>query len=580
MSIESEISSLRSELSRLERENARLRAEISNCISALSAASNTASTRTRATLSTVDYAQNGVDDAINLTQWSMQTQEEIVALSNKYRKLQTAYKRNRQLMLDLRYKLAHVQETRRVFVSLWDSFSSTLVSDAVIESTVEKTYLKAQDFFLSYICMAIVKWRKNDRKKAEEALAIGYKIEPRATAVIMFLFNLRMHRYDTALLWYKDIVKTPLLFSDSELAALLYELKIYVDREVCPALYDAVSETISAMDAEKNNAEAFISHTIMEHLQTLCEAGAYDFPFISRYCSEAQVLFKACDFCSANTKVYEWVNALSIELGENKLDLMCDNFIASFIATTESNETRIINDEIKENEILIAFAGDTLGAEREIENNKKHECAPYNPGADFAHAIVGDAMSLQDKGFKSYAVANCVEQIDSAYAEYTDFYRQMFHRPVTVNINNCSFSSTLTDSENDKKKIDDFFAKKAAAEKSALKLNKIIAFGVLAALLLIGGIVALAVIPNVLILSVCFIGFAAFASLFAVHLYKRIATLKEIAAANEALRLNTRDVFDSLCNDYKSLTEVFQNSDAYVTNVLDCITALKSRVKL
>ena len=163
-----EVNELKSEISRLEgqlkeilRKNETIKGEIEFVTNSVSKANNDIAEYNKKVESELDKSKDILKASTDMMLNSYELELEIERIYHSFKNMEDANKKIRALQDDLYYSFDEYRTVRRVILALLDSFNLEVVSDDVLEKSIEKKQLKSPDYWLTAACVAILYWKKD-----------------------------------------------------------------------------------------------------------------------------------------------------------------------------------------------------------------------------------------------------------------------------------------------------------------------------------------------------------------------------------------------------------------------------------
>lgn len=560
----SKINRIESEINELQRELRMMLNSLDNARSCVSSTGARLSGSAESGVGSLDSSGRTLDNAAEM-------ESTIEVLNKKYKTIELSYKAIRALNNQLKYDEGNNRKVVKVTQAIIDNLVAGFVSDKGMEEVAEKLHLQTQQFYLSFIMMSIVLWRRGERSAAERAVEKAMELNAKSTAAFYVLFNYKFGLYETAERWLQVLMSEDITGEDSDM--LIFMLLVALNPEIRAKndmLYNGVLEYIRLACGEtKRSSDKKLIDTLYNKMLRLCAENDISYNYLEKYCdgNDYLSLLEALRYAISNADILNYLqNLQKTNEGRNPkqfVDLFLDNEISN--CKTESMQK--IADEIRYHEAVIEARGDVeeaivlkaeddMHAEAHIVVNEVLYDIVYDTPEKFAGK----------ENLNLFAYYNLNYLHEAAYDLYCRNYRELNKTPVGISIDSFKTATDFKAPESDKGKIDAHYAAlRDEAIKSKKKRRGIIVGSVVAAVMLVlmilnvAGVIfegsyALAIVGAVGVV----IGAA---TIVATVLYNRFMAAKLTKEfAEKACR--TKDEYAKLLSDYNAFQDNFREQDA------------------
>ena len=521
ISIDEDISQTRNEINELESRIRKLNGEIAKVQNQIAdvqydidtlgdACSNSDSkmfaTQTR-TITSFNNDSNVLKDSNNLIGNVITTQMQIREMYFIFKDVETANKRIRELTDKLYFEFKNQRQVRKIVRALLDNLDLNIISEERLYKSIERSHLQTPDFYLTYILLAIMYWKNNNREKCNQCIEEALKLNEESTVLFMLLFNIKIERYDTALSWFKCYEGLNHLGKENYTHLMLISSIPCKLNDQDNSKYNELSIEILKYIKEKieegeKNVDSYVN-VIKNFYEKMDEEETLEYKNFRKYVKDYQSMANALSKAKNNTDILEYLTKLSQVLKREK-NLILDNYIENLINTLSDDE-QVIQDEIDYNDeiinsITIIKNGESLInstdykklAKEKVQARINHDKSALN----LSQEVFNWAFVKPDKDENTLTKWNLFvlngDYAKKAYQEYKNMYHAMLNPVHQVAIYDFSFETDFKDKERDLKTMNKFVDNKKTFLLKSCKMTNFILCIIFAVLCLVGMIVSFA----------------------------------------------------------------------------------------
>ena len=476
--IKYKISQLQREIGAVERELNQINSEL-NMIASSAATNNSLLLGTANALSSsmasnansLDFTNNMITDTFN-------TQLQIKELFFIFKDMETANKKIRALNNKLFFEFRDHAKVRKIVYALMDNLSLDIVSNETIYKSIEKEHLKQPDFWLTYVLLAIMHWKENDKEQTARCVELALKLNEKSTVLFLFQFNLAIKRFDSALKWLKCYEKLGMTGADAKTLLLLVasvESKIndFDDRTDSVAIEIAryIRERV-----EKDDAEVDHEHLIGEvcsFMEKLDTPETLKYEYYRKYVQDYQQMANALSRAKNNETILEYFTEIS-HITFHEKNTVLDNYMSKLISEPSEGE-KSIYDEIEYNENIIKAVEEIKTskglitsldfkkiAKERYEAKKKHDESKLNAVLELMNwSYNGCDENINSLTKWNIFVLNKKYAVEG-YELYNKRYRALNSNKHRVDIEEFFTETDFKNQKRDEESIDQFIDKKTA----------------------------------------------------------------------------------------------------------------------
>lgn len=560
----SDISRLENELSRQRAINQELHSELNTISYGVNSAYNRLERFNSAICSTLDNSRSHLDESHNLMNASLETQAEIERLYVRFKAMEMANKRIRECNNRKYYDFANYTKVRKLVQGIMDNLDVNMASDRVIYKSVEEQHLKTPDYWLTCALLSIMAWRNDDRDLADRAIKLAMDLDKKSSSIFYMLFNLRLHREDAALKWFREYQQCELKGSDQRTFLVLFALIsrcINTSDEVSDEAREEITGFIRRVVDQSVRAKGFrresMIQQIVSHLAVFTPREQPDYPLLRKYSTEyrkyASVLMEA----KANIPILEFFREV-LHIQPEERNALIKDYIDELISAANDQE-KSVYEEIEYNETIIRMEGDVDKAKEIFGKKKIHNEREMNLIWEMIEWIYGaDKEDVNGQSRMNMFVLTQDYQKEAVEAR-TQRYRAMDRSHSHVEIGSYSTDMDFEAEQAEKSKADAFHAKIRDEELASIKdTGSYISFGV-AALSVVGAVM---LTPGLLMVT------AGAACVGAVMLMFNKTKRKQAELDYHSNCRLTSQVIEELCAEYRLFEEEFASYDAYAEEII------------
>lgn len=566
--LQAEVSRLRSELNQIESENNALRAEIGSAVSSVNQADRNLSEYNQHIRNTLDNANGSINNSINRALAAYELQGQIDQLYTRYKAVELANKRIRALNNKKYYDFNNYRTIRKIVQGMLDNLDVNMVSDAVIYKSVEKQHLLTPDYWLTSVLISIMAWRSDDKRLAERAIEVSYKLDKKNSSIFYMIFNMRMDRNAAAIKWFLEYQKCDLKGSDENTFLMLFSLisktlTDSVDDETAAMVSDYIHNLVLEHAKREGYNEDDIVAQIRQKMTNMTRTGEYQLPMLAKYCSEYDSMRRMLDLAKNNYNILEFLlKIINVSVAERNTYLK--EYINDLLAKPNEVEQDTY-DQIDYNELVIRMSGDVDGAKARFQEQLDKREADFN----IIQTIISWVYDMGNEDISGQMRLNMFTLTKTLQTKAADTYfanyRSMYNNTRSITIQDYSTSADLTNEGQESNKIDSFYSDKQTRELSTVKdLPAYLAFGAGA----LCGVAAIFLSLYLLIGTA--IGGIAGAGILVSNVFKK----KNIMLSIQSQKQSANDILHKLCEEYRLLQDMYKEYDDISRNISDELAKL------
>lgn len=570
--LRSAISELRSECSQLERENAEMQREINAIISSAQSATMSLTRSCRSATATLDNSANVIGYSEEVMDAVSAEQENIAALYRGFKNIETANKKIRELNNKIYFEFSNFRMVRKIVRAFVDNINLEMVKPEMIYKAVEKEHLQAPDFWLSAAMLAIMHWTHDERAAADRALKQALELDERQTVLFFMSFNLLLGRKEVALKWFECYERIESTGRDANVMLLLLHSANLREEADSPLTKRIMAYLRREFDKSKrmndwNEAVAYVKERIAQSkaLEPMI------FEYLRNYAKDYSTMASVLNRARGNGGILEFVERNNT-VTRDKGYIFIEKFISELLDTPDKKE-RAYTDEIAYNEAIIHCVGDLAAADAEYREMHQREVDPLNLMAECINWLFSNTDQPLSDVARSNMFLLCRPIIEDAIEEYVEGYRAAVKDVHPVAIKDYGTQMDFRRKENEMTKVSQYYENKKKTQLAAVKNTAIVVSLVLAALLLVGGVVCLvmeaikhqsfwSVLCVICVIAAVCLGIKALATHFG-NKKKR----KQIIESNDAALAHAREIIEKLFEEYVRYTAVYAENDRIVDDI-------------
>lgn len=567
--LQSEVNSLRNQLEIIEQENNRLRSEIGVAVGAVVAAENALVETNNKINTTLTNANSSLTASHQRVIEAYAIQRQMDVTYQRLKSVELANKAIRKCNNTQYYEFEVYRKVRKTVQGMMDNLDLSMISDAMIESAIDKEHLEQPNYWLTALLIAVCAWKDDQKERAFRALNQAMKIDRRKTASFMIVFNLRMNREEAAFKWFDDLTQGPLLGSDQSMVLLFFSLLANtIEDKVSEAARDRVSsyirglirECIDGSETSRPNAVSRID----ESFQSFADDYSFPYPAITRHVSTCGKLKTSIALARNNANVINFISS-TINVDEARRNEFLKVYIDEIVDEPCEDE-QAVYEEIERNELIIKYQGDTEAAAQAYEASKEHGESEFDIVSemmDWVYTVEGRNEANPQMRKSMLVLTKDLQQ--EAGDQYIDSYKRLFSPMTTVTVDDYSGSIDMRNAGESQPQIESFYRAKAEKAKNAVKnLPAYIAFGVG----VLVTVIAVFTMPVLAALGV--IGLIAGVIILLVN----SSTRKRIDLEHEQKIHNVTSVFEQIGVEFKKLEEEYLDHDSLSAELQNKLAAL------
>lgn len=449
----------------------------------------------------------------NMIRQTYDAQLQIKELFFIFKDIETANKKIRALNNKLFYEFKNQSKVRKIVTGFLDNLNLDLVDNERIYKAIEKEHLQTPDFWLTYVLLAIMAWKQEDRKQVEKCMNGALTLNKKSTTVFMMYFNLIIGRVEPALKWfslYKEMEKVgkddkTLLMLVCSISNKINQIEETTDVMTKEILNYIQSEVSKGME-EVNQAE--VVSNIEKYLESfdLKETMAYD--NYRKYVKDYQDMADALSLAKNNAEILDYFDELSHVL-LNERNTYLDEYIQEVINEPCEGEKDIVeeiayNEEIiktvniiKERNGLVTTNSFKELAKEKFEKKKIHDEVTLNSFLEIYNWTYGGKnLKITTLAKWNLFVLNKPFTV-AAYEQYCQKYQSLNHKTHQISIGDFSCKTEFKNQEKDIENVNTYINdRKQYLLKKAIKPMFYVGIG-LAILCLVLMIMCLTMIKSV-----------------------------------------------------------------------------------
>ncbi len=503
---------------------------------------------------------------------SLELQLEIENIYHSFKNIEDANKKIREIQDDLYYLFNDCRMVRRVGQALIDSFDVSVVSDDVLEKSIEKKQLVSPDYWLTAATVAILYWKKDNKSKANKAIKTALDLDEKNTCIFFMIFNLMMNRDEAAENWFRYYQKGYIQSSDNKTFLMLMSLmdkRVNEDgRHINDEIKDYVSKQLKSKEskASEDDMIKYVTNYFI-HLD-IPEVSKYK--HLSSYCPEMDEMNFVLNRAKNNGTILNFINSLN-NIPKSEKNNYLKNYLDDLIMVPSDKEKEKY-EEIKYNEEIIRLKGDINQAKVNMSKKKKADKDPLN----LSKEMIGWIFDPKGKDISSLTVWNMFAltkgiQIKAAM-NYFESYRTVANSNRKLIINDYVAVCDLENYEREDGKVSSFYEKKKNGLLRRVSILPAIVSFIITIVGLCGGIYYSRLDNQFAFLGfVIALGFIFVTSIY-IFLYNRKRTRIKERISKEVKEC--RNILNDICNDYKLYMNEYEENDAVSEDIIEALNQI------
>ncbi|MBQ9004383.1 MAG: hypothetical protein IJ087_21290, partial [Eggerthellaceae bacterium] len=560
---------LRSQLAEIERENNQLRSEIGVAVGAVVAAESALVATNNKINATLADANSSLSSSHARVIQAYEIQQQVDLTYTRLKNMELANKAIRKCNNTKYYDFEVYRKVRKIVQGMMDNLDFSMISEALIESAVEKEHLEQPNYWLTPLLVAICAWRADEREHAYRALGRAMELDRRKTAAFLMVFNLRLHREEAAFKWFDDLIQRPLIGSDQSVVLLFFSLLANtIEDSVSDAARERVTsyvrglirESIEGSSTSRSNAVQRIGAS----LRTFADDYSFSYPTIVQHVSTSGELKTAIALARNNANIIDFVSA-TMNVDEALRNEFLKAYADEIVAEPCADEAAVY-DEIERNEYIIKYQGDKELAAQAYEEAKAHDKSEFDivsEMVDWLYTVEGRNEANPQMRKSMMVLTKELQQ--EAGDEYIDLYRSLFGPVASATVEDYEGPIDMRNPGASNLEIEAFYRAKANEAKAAVKnIGAYVAIG-------IGLVIAVAAIFAMHIVAVLgIIVLIAGIVMLLVNSSKR----KRIELEFEQKIHNVESVFEQIGSEYEQLEVEYREHDSMSAELQNKLAAL------
>lgn len=563
-SLRSEASSLRSEISSYRKENNRMESEINTIENAIYNSTTRVNDLKGKSVNTLNYDGSSFHDSDHSLNTSYDILGQIEVDYGKYKEVESAYKEIRVIKNEIRYKMSEYSNVQKLALALLDNNESNMVDIQAIRKKAEKLYLSTQDYYLSNSLNYIFLKLDGEDKAATRALNLAYKLNKKNTAYFLFLFYYSAKNFEQSKKFFDELVKFGFDSQEDEKILLLLFLSNITDTyktgykplddkfktvwedyvatgrddtlnisslivdDLCQKSFENLYiDKISGSIGEIKVNKEFVLNNLSEIKNSANQDGEL-YSDISKYVLNSNEMFVSLGLSRATHDILKIYSEISTGEFSRYSANVIKFLLSDCINHAQSDSLKDKMEEIKRLEAIIMTKGDMAQAQTYYVVDKDNRTSTPSLYDNMYKWIYQDMGYNGKDEMEKVAFKTLKNYYTDAYHSFVGMYNEIKPTTYDIAIDDYTVQSKLTNFDNDKQKIIDFYESKRVHELLNLKTIQWLLYYLLAGVSLIGGII-LAITGN---------GGFVFLCIIAVVILSMLGTRRLIFNKNEAVRIN------------------------------------------
>lgn len=575
-----EVSELKSEISRLEgqlkeilRKNETIKGEIEFVTNSVDKANNEIAEYNKKVEAELDKSKDILKASTDMMLNSYELELEIERIYHSFKNMEDANKKIRALQDDLYYSFDEYRTVRRVILALLDSFNLEVVSDDVLEKSIEKKQLKSPDYWLTAACVAILYWKKDNKHGANKALKNALTLDEKNTSIFFMIFNLLMGREEAAGLWFKRYQKSYMQKSDDDTFLMLISL---LSGKVSDKNLDAISVDIKEYlqnqlkSKEAKQSQASLVDYVNNYFVHLDVPETSYYKNLANYCLDVDKLTLILSRAKNNSAILEFINKINNFSDDDKNSYL-KNYLDHIVDVPSEKEKKLY-EEIEYQEEIIKNKGNIELAKEIYEAKKKEEKSPLN----LVNQMVGWIFDPKEKNISNLAIWNMFsltkDIVIKAANAYFEDYRKLMTSERRVRINDYENICDLENPDREDSKVIGFYEKK----KNTL-LRKVSIIPTLLTLIIAIAGTALGMLMIQKEMELYYLGFLVGCGFFIItainiFLYNRKRSRIKMRIQNECTE--AQGIMKNICDEYLQYIRDYTVNDNISYDIIDALNKI------
>lgn len=575
-----ELGELRAEINRLDdqlkdilRRNESIKDEISYVTQSIDKANKEISEFNNKVTADLEKSKDILKASTDMMLNTFTLEQEIEAIYHSFKNIEDANKKIRTIQDELYYSFDEYRTVRRVILAVLDSFSLEVISDEVLEKSIEKKQLKSPDYWLTAACVAILYWKKDNKHGANKALKKALELDEKNTCIFFMIFNLLMEREEAAGLWFKRYQKSFMQKSDNETFLMLISLlggRVHDDNlnQIDIDIKEYLEELLQSRESKRteNDMASYINNYFV-HLD-VPETSYYR--ALANYCLDVDKLTFILSRAKNNVAILEFINKIN-NFNHNEKSGYLKNYLDHLVDTPSEKEKKLY-EEISFQEEIIKWKGDIDKAKEIFEEKQRKEKAPLN----LVNQMVGWIFDPKEKDVSDLAIWNMFaltkDVTIKAANMYFEDYRKLVNSTRRVRINDYENDCDLDNPDREDSKVIGFYEKK---KNMALRKVSIIPFLLSVTVAILGTVMGAYLIQNES--EIYYLGFlvaCAFFIISAINIFLFNRRRQRIKNRIQNECVEAQAIMLNLCNDYKAYMRDYDVNDAISYDIIDALEKL------
>lgn len=515
--IQSKINQIQSQIRAVENQIRQLEGELN----ALFNSANSANVSLLNTCNNLNTSMNSNFNSLNYSQSQLQrtfnVQLQLKEMYFIFKDVETANKKIRALTNQLYFDYKNQSTVRKIVRGFMDNIDLDMVSDRIIYKAIEREYLQAPDYWLAYCLLAIMFWKENNKEKAEQCLSEAVKLDKKSTDVFFMLFNLKIGRIESALMWFQNFQELQKVGSDNSVFLMLLSTintRINEDNSgnlVFKSISDYLLQQVDK-DGEKADKEQIIT-LILNYFTNLDQVEQLKYKYIRQYIKENQAMANVLSRAKNNNEILEFIEDLN-KVHMNERNLYLNKFMDQLISIPSKAEQKIMDEIDLNEEIILSMEPLKKADENAIMNsqafkkmaqeNHERKVKHNESELNLVNEIVDWVYTKKNNEVNSLTQWNLFaltkDYTVEAYNRYIRGYQNAYIKNYTISINDYVSNCTFKDLNSELQKKNKFCEDKKARLLSMVKDGGAVAMIIISIILLIAGVVGGLVIDQTILM--------------------------------------------------------------------------------
>jgi len=570
--LKSEVRRLESQLRDVESYNRELNQELAVIINGVSRAYNTLENYNTHMQNTLQNSNNVMRSSHQNVIAAYELQGEIERLYVRFKNIELANKKIRAANNKKYYDFANYRTVRKIVQGIMDNIEKNMVSDQTIFKAVEIQHLQIPDYWLTCALISIMAWKNDDKELAERAMSRAILIDKKHSAIFYMLFNLRVNRNEAALKWFVVYQECEQTGSDQRTFLMLFSLiSKTIQETVDENLSAQISGYINSMIISGSQAEGYDEEDIISQIcykyARMKSSEELEYTLLRKYCASFSEFSENMMRAKNNINILEYILKI-INVPEEQKNAFLKDYIDELISIPNQAEESV-HEEIAYNELIIKLEGDIETAKSRFAAEQERAKTQIN----IISEIIGWIFERDNQEINGQMRLNMFTLIkdlqEKSIEKYTEDYRGRKKTAAPVKINDYSATVDFTREHDEIRKIDIYYTGIKNNLLSSIKNWKAFIGFIIAAVVLIGGIIggvyasaAAITVVGIIAALIC-----AGAGFFTILGNKSKRKQYEMTCSDN-IRIAT-DTLQKIFNEFREYQTQFDEYDAYHDKIIN-----------